>query len=199
MLFYLLFFLSLIHTLCLSCFISAEFPLPLQGKLLLYIAEGVSVMMGTLQRNFLPSVQGTEEFVLIFRFFWLLFLPLSRQPAFACCFFSVTPARSSEITLFALDVHKEQARVTRAFPPLQNGICFTCPDVCCHCSILSVIHEGKSRLSLERMLTALHASAAADCWSSHSAEHHLLTKQTPCRNSILNLNASASLGRLEPS
>jgi len=27
---------------------SAEFPLPLKGKLLLYTAEGVSVMMGTL-------------------------------------------------------------------------------------------------------------------------------------------------------
>lgn len=47
---------------------SAVFPLHLKGKLLLYIAEGVSVMMGTLQRNFLPSVQGTEEFVFIFRF-----------------------------------------------------------------------------------------------------------------------------------
>lgn len=35
----------------------AEFPLPLGGKLHLYIAEGLSVMMGTLQRNFLPSVQ----------------------------------------------------------------------------------------------------------------------------------------------
>lgn len=41
---------------------SAEFSLPLKGKLLLYTAEGLSVMMGASQRNFLPSVQSTEEF-----------------------------------------------------------------------------------------------------------------------------------------
>lgn len=48
---------------------SALFPLLLKGKLPLYTAEEVSVMMGTLQRNFLPSVQGTEKFALISTFF----------------------------------------------------------------------------------------------------------------------------------
>lgn len=102
------------------------------------------------------------------------------------------------ITLLTLDVHKEQIGITRAFLPLQNGICFTCPDFCCHCSILSVARGRRQALPGDGA-EMLHASAPTDCWSSHRAEHHLLTKQTPCWNSTLNPNALASLGRLEPS
>lgn len=110
-------------------------------------------MMGTLQSNFLPSVQGTEEFVLIFQISSACFLYLCCHSTFAHCFFSVTTVRSSEkIILLALDVHKEQIQVTRAFLPLQNGVCFTCPDFYCHCSILSVTCVGENRLSLEMML-----------------------------------------------
>lgn len=103
---------------------SAEFSLSLKGKLLLYMAEGVSVMMGALQRNFLLSVRCTEKFVFMFRFL-LPALAASLLPSsLSAPLISVTSVRSSEkIALLLLDVHKEQIRVTRAFFPLQHGMC----------------------------------------------------------------------------
>lgn len=132
---------------------SAVFPLLLKGKLPLYIAEEVFVMMGTLQRNFLPSVQGTEEFVLISTSFLPAFSTSLLPSSLWHCFFSVTAVRSSaKITLLSPVVHKVQIEVTRAFLPLQYCICFTCPNFCCHCSILSVTHGEEKRLSLEMTL-----------------------------------------------
>lgn len=97
-LFYLLVFFSLFdpHFLFILLYpSSAEFPLPLKGKLLLCIAEGVSVTMGTLQRNFLPSVQGTEEFGLIFR---VLLRPFSTSllPSNLCALFFLSDNRKKQ-------------------------------------------------------------------------------------------------------
>lgn len=152
----------LIHTLCLSCSF-ATFPLPLKGRLLLYTAEGASVVMGTLQRRFLPSVQGTEEFVLIFSFLLPTFSTFL-QPS-NLFFAQWQLLKSSEmITVLTVHVHKEQTGITRAFLPLQNGICCTCPDFCCHCSISSVARGRKQPLSRDGA-EMLHASAATDCWT----------------------------------
>lgn len=150
------------HFMLVVLYPSAEFSLPLKGKLLLYTAEGLSVMMGASQRNFLPSVRSTEEFVSTFRFLLPAFPALLLPSSLSAPLISVTTVRSGEkIVLLPLDVHKSKCESLE--PSCRSSsVCFACPDFCCHCSILSVTQEGEKRLSRDDA-HVLHAPASTDC------------------------------------